>query len=171
MFMSSYIKLAYISLFSHLFHQTIASPARTPTCYPDDGQFPAPNFSDCVHAMTVVRNSPFFSRPQTYGAFEDPPRNVPIDWHYKTCLITIGIEDGSKKDTFALSATMPAFAAVEDKCIRKKKLGQGFGGFVPVGNGRGFFAIVQFDPDYQYAPGISKPLSNGTVVGTDAETS
>ena len=66
---------------------------------------------------------------------------------------------------------MPAFAAVEDKCIRTKKLGQGFGEFVLVGNGRGFFAIVQFDPDYQYAPGISKPASNGTVDGTDAEAS
>ena len=121
--------------------------------------------------MAVVRNSPFFSRPQTYGAFEDPPRNVPMDWHYKTCLVTIDADDGSKKDTFALSATMPAFAAVEEKCIRRKALGQGFGGFVPVGNGRGFYAIVQFDPDYQYAARISRPSLNGTVNGTGAEVS
>lgn len=94
-----------------------------------------------MSAMLFIKNSPYSTKPQKYGAYEDPPRNVPLDWPNKSCLLTINADDGSKTDTFALSATMPAFSALEAACVRTKKSGQGFGGYIPIGNA--FYAIVQ----------------------------
>ncbi|KAL8732002.1 MAG: hypothetical protein Q9181_004102 [Wetmoreana brouardii] len=140
---------------------------RAPICYDDGGQFPAPAATDCRSAMAFIKNSPYFSKPQKYGAYEDPPRNVPLDWPNKSCLLTIDVDDGSKTDTFALSATMPAFAALEAACIRRRKPGQGFGGYVPIGNGK-FYAIMQYNPKYR-GSGASEPL-RGPSSGTENAT-
>ena len=48
---------------------------------------------------------------------------------------------------------MPSFAAVEELCVVRKKPGQGFGGYIPIGHGKTFFAIVQYNPEY--LPGVS----------------
>ena len=136
----------YISI--PLFAHVIASSAYRPTCYEDGAQLPAPAAPHCARAMSSIRNDRSFTTPLPYGADEDPPRNTPIDWSYKSCLLTIDADDGSYTDTFALSSTMPSFAAVEELCVVRKKPGQGFGGYIPIGHGRTFFAIVQFNPEY-----------------------
>ncbi|KAI4273341.1 MAG: hypothetical protein LQ337_004690 [Flavoplaca oasis] len=128
--------------------------ARTPICYDDGGQFPAPNSADCKIGMVSIKNSPYFDMPQKYGAYEEPPRNVPLDWPNKSCLLTIDADDGSKTDTFAISATMRAFAALEAACVRR---GPGFGGYIPIGNGKTFYAILQYNPRYR-ASGASGRL-------------
>ena len=153
----------YISL--HLFPPLLASSsAWSPICYSDGAQLPAPLAPHCARAMSSIRSDRSFSTPLTYGVDEAPPRNTPIDWPYKSCLLTIDADDGSYTDTFALSSTMPAFAAVEELCVARKKLGQGFGGYIPIGHGRMFFAIVQFNPGYlPDAAGLSFLSSaNGT---------
>lgn len=142
----------------------LASPAPVPICYADDGQFPPPAASDCVRAMINIKDDPFFTTPQRFGEYEDPPRGVPIEWSYRSCLLTIDVDDGSQTDVFALSAIMPAFAAVEERCVAKRKPQQKFGGYVPIGHGRSFYAIVQYNPSFlQLALGSSLLAhSNGT---------
>lgn len=173
MFVSDFLRSICLYFLLRLIGHTTASPAPTPTCYDDDGQYPAPLFSDCVRAMTGIKTSPYFTRPQTYGAYENPPRKVPLDWHYKSCIVSIDADDGSKIDNFALSAIMPAIAVVEVRCIKKKKVGQGFGGFIPIGHGKTFYAIVQYDPSYPVSAMSSRTLtlSNGTDAATGAEAS
>ena len=173
MFISSFLRSTYLYFLLRFVSLTTASPAPTPTCYDDDGQYPAPLFSDCIRAMSGVKNSPYFTRPQTYGAYEDPPRNVPLDWRHKTCLVSIDADDGSKIDHFALSTIMPAIAVVGDRCIKRKIPGQGFGGFIAIGHGKSFYAIVQYDPGYPVSAMSSKPLilSNETDTTTSAQDS
>ncbi|KAL8970333.1 MAG: hypothetical protein Q9197_003865 [Variospora fuerteventurae] len=140
--------------------------ARTPVCYDDGGQFPPPSSVDCKIAMVYVKNSPYFNKPQKYGVYEDPPRKVPLDWPRRSCLLTIDADDGSKTDTFAIAATMPAFAALEAACVRR---GPGFGGYIPIGNDKNFFAIIQYNPRYR-ASGPSARLfipSNRTETATN----
>ncbi|KAL8883084.1 MAG: hypothetical protein Q9198_000007 [Flavoplaca austrocitrina] len=132
--------LFFVSVLRYVF------AARTPTCYDDGGQFPAPKSVDCKIAMVNIKDSPYFDMPQKYGAYEEPPRNVPLDWPNKSCLLTIDANDGSKTDTFAISATMYAFATLEAACVRR---GPGFGGYIPIGNGKTFYAIVQYNPRYR----------------------
>ena len=152
----------YISL--HLYPHILAASTYRPTCYEDGAQLPAPAASHCARAMSNIRNDRSFSIPLTYGIDEDPPRNTPIDWSYKSCLLTIDADDGSYTDTFALSSTMPSFGAVEELCMLRKKPGQGFGGYIPIGHGRSFFAIVQYNPEYlPDASGFGDlSLTNGT---------
>ena len=147
-----------------LFPHVITSSAYRPTCYEDGAQLPAPAASHCARAMSSIRNDRSFTIPLAYGADEDPPRNTPIDWSYKSCLLTIDADDGSYTDTFALSSTMPSFAAVEELCVVRKKPGQGFGGYIPIGHGRTFLAIVQYNPEYLPAASGLDLLSsaNGT---------
>lgn len=104
--------------------------------------------------MAYVKNSPYFNKPQRYGEYENPPRKVPLDWPRRSCLLTIDADDGSKTDTFAIAATMPAFAALEAACVRR---GPGFGGYIPIGNGKTFYAIIQYNPRYR-ASGASERL-------------
>ncbi|KAI4140238.1 MAG: hypothetical protein LQ341_003920 [Variospora aurantia] len=140
--------------------------ARTPVCYDDGGQFSSPSSVDCKSSMAYVKNSPYFNRPQRYGEYENPPRKVPLDWPRRSCLLTIDSDDGSKTDTFAIAATMPAFAALEAACVRR---GPGFGGYIPIGNGKTFYAIIQYNPRYR-ASGASERLfvpSNRTGNGTN----
>ena len=118
--------------------------------------------------MRMIRTDLSFTTPLTYGADQAPPRNTPIDWAYKSCLLTIDADVGSFTDTFALSSTMPSFASVEEWCVVRKKPGEGFGGFIPVGHGRAFFAIVQFNPGFlPEAGGVGVfAVVNGTGNGT-----
>ncbi|KAL8788385.1 MAG: hypothetical protein Q9195_007343 [Heterodermia aff. obscurata] len=136
----------YISL--HLFPPILASLAPRPNCYQDGAQLPAPAASHCALAMSTIRTDRSFTTPLVYGADEAPPRNTPIDWSYKSCLLTIDADDGSFTDTFALSSTMPSFAAVVEWCVVRNNPGQGFGGYIPIGHGRTFYAIVQYNPEY-----------------------
>ena len=152
--------LLFVSFLRYVF------AARTPICYDDGGQFPAPRSTDCKSAMVYIKNSPYFNMPQKYGAYEAPPRDVPLEWPRRSCLLTIDADDGSKTDTFAISATMRAFEALEAVCVRR---GKGFGGYIPIGNGKSFYAIVQYNPRYR-ASGASERLfvpSNRTQNATD----
>lgn len=135
--------------FLRLLGDTVASRAAAPLCYDDDGQFPPPAALDCLNTMGNIRKDPYYSTPQRFGAYEDPPRKIPIDWAHKSCLVTIDVDDNSYTGTFALSSTMPAFAQIEEHCIIERKLGQGFGGYVPVGHGKTFYAIVQYNRSYR----------------------
>ena len=155
-----------LQLLPHVF----ASSAYRPTCYEDGAQLPAPAASHCALAMSSIRNDRSFTTPLKYGIDEAPPRNTPIDWSYKSCLLTIDADDGSYTDTFALSSTMPFFAAVEELCVLRKKPGQGFGGYIPIGHGRTFFAIVQYNPEYLPHTSALGVLShmNGTSNATES---
>ncbi len=135
-------------LFLFFLAYTNASPVAAPACYGDDTDFPAPAALDCASGMINIKNDPFYAKSQTYGILEDSPRNVPINWPHRSCMMTVTAIDGSKTDTFALSQTMPAFAAIYEICIRKKKSGQGFGGYIPIGHGKTFYAVVQYNPSY-----------------------
>ena len=142
----------------------LGSTNTAPVCFGDDGETPAPAATDCISAMANVKNDPFYTTPQIYGVDENPPSNVPIKWSNRSCLVIIGVEDGSQTDKFALSTTMPALASLAELCIFKKARGQGFGGYIPIGHGKTFYALLQWDPDYQ-PPFISSHLhlaSNGT---------
>ena len=133
-------------------------------CYDDDGEFPGPAATDCLRAIGSLRNEPFFGEWQTYGPYEDPPRRTPLDWVHGSCLISIDVDDGSMTDTFALWTTMAAFAAVEEWCILKKRPGEKFGGYAPIGHGKTFYAIVQYNPDFVSSAASSGPFnpSNST---------
>ncbi len=136
------------SLFLFFLAYTNASPVAAPACYGDDTDFPAPAALDCASGMINIKNDPFYAKSQAYGILEDSPRNVPINWPHRSCMMTVTAIDGSKTDTFALSRTMPAFAAIYEICIRKKKSRQGFGGYIPIGHGKTFYAVVQYNPSY-----------------------
>ena len=159
----------FYSISPILYQIALGSPVPSPQCYDDSGQFPAPAALDCMSAMGVLQNDKYFTTPQRYGVYEDATHRVPRDWAYKSCLVTIDVEDASNTDTFAFSSTMPYFASIEETCVIKKKPGRGFGGYVPIGNGKGFYAIVQYDGDYYPTGPNSRVLlsmnatSNGTA--------
>ncbi|KAL8829940.1 MAG: hypothetical protein Q9170_005961 [Blastenia crenularia] len=135
-------------LLSFSFIQNIfATPAPKPICLDDTYQLPAPAAIDCTNAMTNLKNDPFYATPQLFGVDENSPRNVPIEWKHKSCLLIINVEDGSKTDKFALASTMPAFGAVEKACVISNP-GRGLGGYISIGHGRSFYALVQGNPDF-----------------------
>lgn len=124
------------------------TPIATPQCYDDSGQFPAPAALDCMRAMGYLQADLSYTTPQLFGVYADATCRVPKDWSYNSCLVSIDVDDASQMDTFSLASTVRPLASVEETCIVKKKLGQGFGGYVPIGNGKGFYATVQYDGDY-----------------------
>jgi len=107
-----------------------------------------------------------YNTQETYGIHEAGKRKVPLNWSHKSCLFTIDVDDGSNTDTFALPSTMPAFTLVEQNCILKKKMGHGFGGYVPIGNGKTFYAIVQYNPSYQTPSANSRFLMSVNATNT-----
>ncbi len=147
-----------------------ASPVAAPACYDNLIDLPAPAALDCASGMINLKNDPFYTKPQTYGIFENSPRNVPIDWPHRSCMMSVTAIDASKTDTFALSETMAAFGAIYEICVRKKKLGQGFGGSMPIGHGKSFYAVVQYNPSYpsfasaEHLQGSSHRTDNATTL-------
>ncbi len=149
-----------------LYQSVFASPFTSPQCYDDDGVYPAPTALDCIGAMGNLLEDKSYNTQETYGIYEAGTRKVPLNWSHKSCLVTIDVDDGSNTDTFALSSTMPAFTLVEHNCILKKKMGQGFGGYMPIGNGKTFYAIVQYNPSYQTSSANSRFLMSVNATNT-----
>lgn len=166
----SSVMLCLRSLFLLSLAYANASPIAAPACYDDLIDLPAPEALDCASGMINLKNDPFYSKPQTYGILEAPPRNVPIDWTHGSCMMSVTAIDASKTDTFPLSQTMAAFAAIYEICIRKKKTGQGFGGSMPIGHGKTFYAVVQYNPNYpsvafdEHLVGSSTGTGNATAL-------
>jgi len=158
------------SLFFFFLAYSSASPVAAPACYDDLTDLPAPAALDCAIAMINFKKDPLYTKVQTYGIYENPPRNVPIHWTYRTCMMTVTAIDASKTDTFAFSQTTPAFAAIYEICVRKKKSGQGFGGYMPIGHGQTFYAVVQYNPSYpnfashKHSQGSSDRTDNGRIL-------
>ena len=148
------MSLAYVLTFAVFYLVCSASrPSKpSPKCYDASSQFPKPAEVDCIVAMGALQDDLTFNTPEIFGVYEDATRRVPLDWSFRTCLLTLSVNDASKTDNFSLSSTMPAFAIIEENCLVNAKLGDGFGGWLPVGNGQGFYATVQYDGDY-YPPG------------------
>lgn len=142
---------------------SVASPTPNPKCFDDTYDLPAPRAADCTNAMVALKNDQFYTTPQVFGVDENSPRNVPIEWRHKSCLLIIDVEDGSNTDKFALSSTMPAFDALDKLCVLSKP-GRGLGGYMSIGHGKSFYALVQGNPDY--LPSVltlhADPVSNNT---------
>ena len=139
--------LGFLLISYAVLQYSTATPS-APTCLDETYELPPPAPVDCIEAMAEIRNFPHYTIPQVFGTYEDPPRNVPIGWRYKSCWLKIDVDDGSKTDRFALSSVIPAFAAVEKLCLIGKP-GRRLGGYVPIGHGGSFYAILQADPDYR----------------------
>ena len=149
---------------------TLASRIAAPRCYPNAGQFPAPMASDCMNAMGSLKSSPSYNRPQKFGAYENPPNRLPLDWANRSCLLRIDQEDDSFSDIFPLSSIMPAFRLIWELCVEDKGSSKGWGGLVPIGHGKTFYALVAYNPDWptfavdENLEGPSNQTINSTVL-------
>lgn len=148
------------SLLLLFFACTRASPVAAPICYEEDPELPALTPTDCLYSMLSIRNDEFFTISREYGIDENSPRDVPIDWPHNTCLMSVTALDAGKTDTFALADTMPAFKALFETCLKRKKPGHGFGGYIPIGHGKEFYAVVQYNPDFPFPKPEERLLSS-----------
>ena len=141
------------------------SNSSQPQCY-DDIPYPEPVLADRIHVVSSVETDLQYNTVEVYGrAGTEATRKIPIDWPYRTCLVLLDAEFEDSTDKFALKSLMPDIIETERTCIEKRTEGQKNGGVIPVGNDKGFYILVQYNPDYSVNT-LHLPNQNTSIAGT-----
>ncbi|MCJ1459160.1 hypothetical protein MMC28_009537 [Mycoblastus sanguinarius] len=113
--------------------------------------FPEPAIDDCYRAVAVVAGDLQYNLKQT-------------------CLVLLDGEFGDATDVFALSDLMPAIALTEQICVRKRPAGQKNGGFAMVGSNKGFYIVVQYNPDFDDTSHFAKNSNLTASIGPQRQS-
>ena len=113
---------------------------------------PQPNINDCLDAAQKIHTDPDYDRVLMFGNKHRPgvQRTVPIDWTINTCLIHLETKDLGNIALMSLSTVYNATKEIIDQCVAKKSEGQRQGGYVELGEGGGFYVMVQANPGEAY---------------------
>ena len=116
-------------------------------CFPREFFPQEPDSDDCLKAARVFQADPFYRDDIVYSRLDNIGRKVPLYFTSGTCSIFLDSPpEAAPTDRFTLASVWPALSKVIRDCIYMKKPGFRMGGFMPVGNDRGFLIVIGARP-------------------------
>ena len=135
------------------FNVTVLPPT-PPTCLGPEFDLLPPVQADCGKAREKMEGVTWYKRVYNYGKMYNADIRLPIKFVHESCNIVLDCPDGLG-DRFSLQEIASAVKMIRRVCIRDKPPGMRFGGLAGVGNGHGFFMVVQGNPRLNATKGVT----------------